>query len=265
MDEADLVIRRIETQKAGQEAKAIKNDTGKPPLSMVSRELMVALAEVRKFGAEKYTRYKPCDCVMSLIAAKSIIVKANAKTTTTLGSSPPIQDTNSDKSKITNTGQKKTECVLITTAKSEEETPQQLDTEYPGNISTRCSTGDASSAETKKESLSTTATKQERLEAPFASLATSVLGGSKNQDLQKKHENTCASLEIEESGRDNWRKGFKYTRSADAALRHIFAFLDGEDMDPESGLPHIAHAVASLEHLLYDFKYRPDNDDRARI
>lgn len=49
----------------------------------------------------------------------------------------------------------------------------------------------------------------------------------------------------------NWKNGFNYTRSIDAALRHIFAFLDGEDMDPESKMNHLLHAVCSLEHVYY--------------
>ncbi len=62
--------------------------------------------------------------------------------------------------------------------------------------------------------------------------------------------------------RGNWLKGFKYTRSIAAALRHIFAFSSGENLDPESGLSHIAHAVCCLEHLLNDIKNHPLNDDR---
>ncbi len=62
--------------------------------------------------------------------------------------------------------------------------------------------------------------------------------------------------------RGNWLKGFKYTRSIAAALRHIFAFSSGEDLDPESGLSHIAHAVCCLEHLMNDFKNHKYNDDR---
>lgn len=64
--------------------------------------------------------------------------------------------------------------------------------------------------------------------------------------------------------RDNWKKGFNYTRSAAACLRHVFAFLSGEDLDPESGLPHIAHAICCLEHLLYDFLHHKHNDDRKQ-
>lgn len=63
--------------------------------------------------------------------------------------------------------------------------------------------------------------------------------------------------------RDNWKKGFKVTRSCAAALRHIFAFLSGETRDPESTLPHLSHAICCLEHALYDMVHHPENDDRT--
>lgn len=62
--------------------------------------------------------------------------------------------------------------------------------------------------------------------------------------------------------RNQWKKGFLVTRSCAAALRHIFQFLAGETNDSESGLSHLAHAVASLEHALYDMRHHPNNDDR---
>lgn len=63
--------------------------------------------------------------------------------------------------------------------------------------------------------------------------------------------------------RGNFKKtGFKYTRSLAAALRHIYAFLNGEDNDPESGLSHLGHAICCIEHLIYDTKHHPSNDDR---
>lgn len=62
--------------------------------------------------------------------------------------------------------------------------------------------------------------------------------------------------------RNNWKKGFKVTRSLAAALRHIFQFLSGETNDSESGLSHLGHAVAAIEHAIYDMEHRPENDDR---
>ena len=62
--------------------------------------------------------------------------------------------------------------------------------------------------------------------------------------------------------RNNWKKGFKVSRSLAAALRHIFAFLSGQTNDPESGLSHLGHAACCLEHAIYDMKRHPHNDDR---
>jgi len=43
--------------------------------------------------------------------------------------------------------------------------------------------------------------------------------------------------------RHNFRKGYAWSLSYDAMLRHINASLGGEDYDSESGLPHMAHAA----------------------
>src|SRR4030043_216260 len=62
----------------------------------------------------------------------------------------------------------------------------------------------------------------------------------------------------------NWRKGLTYSRLYDAALRHIFAFIDGEDKDDESNLSHIAHAQCCLMFLQRMVRDRPDLDDRYK-
>lgn len=40
-------------------------------------------------------------------------------------------------------------------------------------------------------------------------------------------------------------------RYFDAAQRHLWAWWDGQTLDPDSGLPHLAHACASLLFLLW--------------
>ncbi len=65
----------------------------------------------------------------------------------------------------------------------------------------------------------------------------------------------------------NWASngGFKYTRVLNATLRHLFAFMRGEDKDPESGLSHIAHAGCNILFLMYFIKNKDKyntNDDR---
>lgn len=65
-------------------------------------------------------------------------------------------------------------------------------------------------------------------------------------------------------GPHNWRKGIAYSRIIDAALRHITAWIGGEDLDAESGLPHLAHARCCLGFLIAYEVSGPRNDDRYR-
>ena len=62
--------------------------------------------------------------------------------------------------------------------------------------------------------------------------------------------------------RDNWRKGMDWTRLSDAALRHILAWVDGEDRDGETGISHLAHARCCLGFLLEYEKFDIGTDDR---
>ncbi len=41
----------------------------------------------------------------------------------------------------------------------------------------------------------------------------------------------------------NWRRGYDFTASLDALQRHVEAFRSGQNIDPESGQPHIIHAA----------------------
>lgn len=62
----------------------------------------------------------------------------------------------------------------------------------------------------------------------------------------------------------NWAKGFKWSRLSAAILRHFFAWMRGEDKDPETGLSHLAHVGCGVLFLLWHEKHRPDLDDRFK-
>lgn len=62
----------------------------------------------------------------------------------------------------------------------------------------------------------------------------------------------------------NWTKGLKYTEICESLLRHIHAFLDGEDNDPESKLEHVGHILCNSMFLSYMFLFRRDMDDRHK-
>jgi len=69
----------------------------------------------------------------------------------------------------------------------------------------------------------------------------------------------------------NWEKGMAWSRPFAALMRHAWAFWAGEDMDPESGLPHMAHvawnALALLEYQVLgkgedDRPYQPSKGEQ---
>jgi hypothetical protein len=62
----------------------------------------------------------------------------------------------------------------------------------------------------------------------------------------------------------NWRGGIEYSRLIGSAYRHLSAFNDGEDYDPESGLPHLAHLGCCVFFLLEQFVKGTGLDDRYK-
>lgn len=65
-------------------------------------------------------------------------------------------------------------------------------------------------------------------------------------------------------GEDNWRKGNLYRKYAGAALRHVWSWLWGSDIDPESDVNHLAHAAANLMMLITWQDEGKGTDDRYR-
>jgi hypothetical protein len=60
----------------------------------------------------------------------------------------------------------------------------------------------------------------------------------------------------------NWKGGMPFGRIYGALQRHLNAYWSGEELDSESGLPHLAHAGCCLQFLHWMDAYRPDLDDR---
>jgi copper homeostasis protein CutC len=61
---------------------------------------------------------------------------------------------------------------------------------------------------------------------------------------------------------NNWRNGIEYTRLIGAIKRHLSSIEQGEDIDPESNLPHIDHLGCEWMFLSNFMKTRPDLDNR---
>jgi hypothetical protein len=48
-------------------------------------------------------------------------------------------------------------------------------------------------------------------------------------------------LELIQSGAHNWKLGLDEQECMESAMRHLTAMMEGEELDPESGLPHVGH------------------------
>jgi hypothetical protein len=72
-------------------------------------------------------------------------------------------------------------------------------------------------------------------------------------------------------GRYNYCKGHEASQLVAAAKRHLAAWFNGEDNDPESGVNHLGHAMANCLMILRqqelgtlkDNRYRPAIAQRA--
>jgi len=62
----------------------------------------------------------------------------------------------------------------------------------------------------------------------------------------------------------NWAKGMPWSVPYASAMRHLMAWQSGEENDPESGLPHIAHAMCNLRMLTLYSKNYLEGDDRPK-
>jgi hypothetical protein len=63
----------------------------------------------------------------------------------------------------------------------------------------------------------------------------------------------------------NWRKGVEWSRRLDSAMSHVIKYSNGENSDDESGLSHLAHAVAQLLMVLEYEETCPELDDRWSV
>jgi len=62
----------------------------------------------------------------------------------------------------------------------------------------------------------------------------------------------------------NFRSGMEVSRNLSCALRHIYEYIDGNDLDNESGRHHLAHAACRLMFILQNINDDVLIDDRYR-
>jgi hypothetical protein len=62
----------------------------------------------------------------------------------------------------------------------------------------------------------------------------------------------------------NWAKGMAWSIPLGCAVRHLMSVMDGEELDAESGLSHLAHAICNVSMLLVYIRKFPEGDDRPK-
>ena len=63
----------------------------------------------------------------------------------------------------------------------------------------------------------------------------------------------------------NWMKGLSVNEICESMKRHLDAFMEGENNDPESLLSHIGHIQCNALFLAWMVENRPDLDDRTDL
>lgn len=63
----------------------------------------------------------------------------------------------------------------------------------------------------------------------------------------------------------NWEKGIHYDRIFGALNRHLWAWWSGEDIDPESNLPHIWHVLCNIAFIIHFDANKMSNLDNRYI
>lgn len=58
---------------------------------------------------------------------------------------------------------------------------------------------------------------------------------------------------------DNWKKGLNKKEILESMMRHLAALMDGEEYDPESGLPHVGHIQCNA--MFYEYFREIDNQE----
>ena len=63
----------------------------------------------------------------------------------------------------------------------------------------------------------------------------------------------------------NWVKGLSIRETCESLKRHLDAFMEGEDDDPESKLSHIGHIQCNALFLSWVMENKKDLDDRINF
>lgn len=279
----------------------IKRDQGKPRLELLPMQALIGLAQVLTFGAEKYSDEislhealcKILSEIPTVIRPAHTMQKASAEIVMKELCAQEILHLLNDKDKIAKHGQTLIKIVKSNSIKNIETFIKSVSSllskpiNSHGLISTSIrrknyshskKTGAQSAAATRLINEVLTSITVTRLRRCVGSCAGNVIWGSECLTIIKSfYERHSHSFSIHRlklygdkfiivgTGDRNWERGIKWSRVFGATLRHLFAYWLGQDHDPETGLPHIDHALCNVGFLAEYFQTRKEFDDRPKL
>lgn len=257
-----------------------KYDQEKPLMYLLDPSFMEGLAKVLTFGANKYSVRGNCDCPVKLV--KEILEykpEDYVKLVMTNILKQSIQTIDKDNMSLQKNGLSKIEIKSKLINKIEEletlliqklnlndldKQPRETIIYQMSSWIDSWSKGNVQFAEVLKNWSSITAIQQEKFEQDFVKHVTSLWDFLKEVSGTLMHSPTCQNLKIIKTGEHNWRGGIAYSRLISAAYRHLGAINRGEDIDPESGLPHVYHLACNVMFLSWMMENKPELDDRFK-
>ena len=60
----------------------------------------------------------------------------------------------------------------------------------------------------------------------------------------------------------NWMRGMAWSIPLGCIIRHCLAWLEGQELDPDTGLPHYGHIQCNIIMLRFYREHFPQGDDR---
>ena len=257
-------------------------NTGKPDYSLLPLSTLEDEVRVWMYGKEKYSARGDCTCAAGNVVRKRYGYGAgdasSAATYMRKSCESETQSSQRDSEKTAADGTSATRSTQYnwsesampdgeqtqTSKSSGESLGLRTGTDSHWNSTQRSDPADALFAGQPKESfMSTTTTQRGKLEGCCAIPATLALDLSNGlKSGLEKHSPTCGVRQIKASGSWNWAKGMAWSVPFACLMRHLAAWQRGEEVDAESGLPHLAHAMCNLRMLTLFSKTYKEGDDR---
>lgn len=220
----------------------LKYDSGKAPMSMLDWKALEQVAKVLDYGAKKYTQDEVCTCgaqTAEFSKSKKDCDAVAAFRATLDGDTKTIQrlENAARGGRETGTTATREPGIMNGSAAGPGRLPGKAMPSGPSGFKLESTSFLSNSLWTSTDKAASTA-------GPTGNSSSLPIDDSQILDSGVEHASTCGS------GRNNWRKGMRWSRLSDAALRHLLKWVSGSRVDDETGLSHLAHAMCCLMFLL---------------